>query len=140
MSKLFFADNKFKVWDLQNKYFMTSHFEIAPRQEDPTIHAVLRFASDLLVVQWIGRQDGYGEDLYHGDIIKVKGEHHVIVWDKTTCGYTCLPSITYADRGWDETMTDHSGDVEKVGNVFEADAEFMFTNLPTFSFPESLEI
>ena len=67
-----------------------------------------------------GPTDRHAESIYTGDILRIaKAQVVVVGWNSMTGSFESNPSISYAEWGWDETMTDKTKFVEIIGNIHQ---------------------
>lgn len=67
-----------------------------------------------------GRGDKTGQEIFEGDILEIsKRDIVAVIWDQQIAGFNTTPLITYADRGWRETVTDHTKHIKILGNIYE---------------------
>jgi len=119
-----FIKPEFIIWDKNLKSFLnniaTITFGVAsdkcyftdtmgftyPIDENHTVHP------------WTGQKDAYGDKIYEGSILRIKGTNNaVVVWDKIGAQFQFNPHNPYSDWDFYEIMYDHSGDTEVIGHI-----------------------
>ena len=119
---------KFKVFDVKNKKMYPTDYELVKEihfgmygEIDSVIIARYRpdgdwefeELKDVELMQYIGLKDKNGEEIYEGDIIKLKDEVYEVIYNNTTASF-----IIKNDQGW-ELGGEGWKKVEVVGNIYE---------------------
>jgi len=112
---------KFRVWDKDNKEIFIPSYPDEVQFDNGTPHWAN--CDEFVAMQFTGKKDKNGKEIYEGDIINVKdhpdfsawGGVGFVLWDNRELSY--LYGVT---NGWSDLLcTPDKKQIEVIGNIYE---------------------
>lgn len=114
---------KFRAWDTKRKVMMSGK----PEKKDNGLFSVRSdgmIPEDYILMQFIGRIDWNGIDIYEGDIVFFRSKHlnfGVVVWNQEMCMFTINMIPFFPEKGYQTIchFWNNAGQQFVIGNVYE---------------------